>query len=420
MFRCGRAAIMPQRRTAIAPQSAHRGNRPLLVSGRMRSKLKSHVRASRENRLSALFRATAPRSEWLLDPEYIFLNHGSYGATPRVVLAEQDRWRERMECHPNNFMNIELPVALRSAAASLASFLTCNEKDLVFIENATVGCNAVLNSLRLTAGDEILLTDHGYPAVRNAAEHVAMKTGAKSRRGEGSVPDRQRKIILDAVASHLGSRTRIVILDHITSSTAIHLSSPGIGLLVSTCRRICSHRRRARAGDAAARYSDDWCGLVRRRIAIMADGAEGSAFLWTHFKQQADTHPLWIFHTATGRDTRPIRLDRYPRSERMAVRTGGDGFCARIGGASLRERNIQLARQSPRNSRGCGARKWAPYADDLSRKVDGDCPSSAWRSDDEQRSLEDPAIGCSIPIGLRRRLIYLPAPCGRQLSAGVQ
>src|ERR1700688_2056744 len=102
----------------------------------------------------------APRSEWLLDPQVAFLNHGSFGAAPRTVLAEQDLWRERMERRPTTFMTFELPQAVREAAATLAAFLGCEERDLAFVENATAGCNAVLNALVLAAGDEILGTDH--------------------------------------------------------------------------------------------------------------------------------------------------------------------------------------------------------------------------------------------------------------------
>jgi isopenicillin-N epimerase len=127
--------------------------------------------------LTASSPAKAPRSEWHLDPDVAFLNHGSFGATPRAVLAEQDRWRARMERHPTGFMTYDLPAALRAAAAHLAAFVGVDDRDLVFVENATVGCNAVLNAFQLKAGDEILVTNHCYPAIRKAAEHVARRAG---------------------------------------------------------------------------------------------------------------------------------------------------------------------------------------------------------------------------------------------------
>src|SRR5437763_17096133 len=94
--------------------------------------------------------------EWALDPDFLTINHGSYGATPLVVLAEQDRWRKRMEAQPTRFFFLELPTALREAAATLARFLGAQAEDVVFVPNATTGANAVLRSLRLQAGDEIL------------------------------------------------------------------------------------------------------------------------------------------------------------------------------------------------------------------------------------------------------------------------
>src|SRR6202040_3844086 len=91
--------------------------------------------------------AEVSRDEWLLDPDVAFLNHGSFGATPRIVLAEQDRFRARMERHPTGFMSYELPAALREAAAGLAAFVGAKGEDLAFVDNATAGCNTVLNAL---------------------------------------------------------------------------------------------------------------------------------------------------------------------------------------------------------------------------------------------------------------------------------
>src|SRR5579872_6591697 len=94
----------------------------------------------------------AIRHEWLLDPRWLTVNHGSFGATPKIVLAAQDEWRRRMEEQPSRFMRRVLPDALRHAAARLAQFVGASTeaggRDLVFVENATVGANAVLRSLR--------------------------------------------------------------------------------------------------------------------------------------------------------------------------------------------------------------------------------------------------------------------------------
>jgi isopenicillin-N epimerase len=114
----------------------------------------------------------AIRHEWMLDPDYVTVNHGSFGATPRCVLAAQDAWRRRLEAQPSRFMRLVLPDALRDAAGRLAAFVGAQAADLAFVENATTGCNAVLRSRRLQPGDEVIVLSHVYGAVRNTVRYV--------------------------------------------------------------------------------------------------------------------------------------------------------------------------------------------------------------------------------------------------------
>src|SRR5439155_23240861 len=107
-----------------------------------------------------------------------FLNHGSYGAAPRAVLAAQQAWRDRMESEPVRFFSHDLEPAMDRARAALGAFVGADPDDLAFVPNATAGTNAVLRSLRFTAGDELLTTDHAYNAVKNATEYVAGRDGA--------------------------------------------------------------------------------------------------------------------------------------------------------------------------------------------------------------------------------------------------
>jgi len=104
----------------------------------------------------------AVRHEWALDQDFLSVNHGSFGATPRVVLAAQRELQQRMEAQPSRFMRAELPEALRYSAERLGAFVGADGKDIAFVENATTGCNAVLCSLRLAPGDEIVVLSHGY------------------------------------------------------------------------------------------------------------------------------------------------------------------------------------------------------------------------------------------------------------------
>ena len=119
------------------------------------------------------------RDRWLLDPEVVFLNHGSFGATPKAVLEEQAKIRRTMEVEPLVFFDHLYLDLLDAARAELADFLGARAADLVFVSNATTGVNTVLRSLRLSPADELLVTDHEYNACRNAIDAVAADHGAR-------------------------------------------------------------------------------------------------------------------------------------------------------------------------------------------------------------------------------------------------
>src|ERR1051325_4830655 len=110
----------------------------------------------------------ALRAMWALDPKIDHLNHGSFGACPREVLAKQDEWRARMEADPIEFLYRRLPDELLLARSIAAEFLGASASDLVFVPNATTAIATVLASLRLRPEDEIETTDHAYPAVLDA------------------------------------------------------------------------------------------------------------------------------------------------------------------------------------------------------------------------------------------------------------
>ena len=120
----------------------------------------------------------AVRHHWLLEEGMTFLNHGSFGATPRRVLSAQQHWRLQLERQPLRFMIDTLTPGLRSAASQLGDFLAVDGEDLAFVENATTGVNAVLRSLKLNTGDEVLTTTHVYGAVDKAIQFVCRRSGA--------------------------------------------------------------------------------------------------------------------------------------------------------------------------------------------------------------------------------------------------
>ncbi|HOI10142.1 MAG TPA: aminotransferase class V-fold PLP-dependent enzyme, partial [Myxococcota bacterium] len=119
------------------------------------------------------------REPFLLDPEWDFLNHGSFGACPRAVLDVQADLRRRMERQPVRFLDNEHEALLDGARRALAAFVGADPEGLAFVPNATTGVNAVLRSLPLGPGDALLVTDHAYGACRNALDDAAARAGAR-------------------------------------------------------------------------------------------------------------------------------------------------------------------------------------------------------------------------------------------------
>lgn len=160
---------------------------------------------------------------WLLDREITFLNHGSFGACPRRVLEVQNEWRARLERQPLQFLARELEPELDAARAALAQFVGANPDDLVFVPNATHGVNTVLRSLTFQPGDELLVTDQEYNACRNALEFAAERSGTRVVVASLPFPVRNADEIVAPILAGVTPRTRLALLDHVTSQTGMVL-----------------------------------------------------------------------------------------------------------------------------------------------------------------------------------------------------
>jgi len=159
------------------------------------------------------------KEHWLLDPAITYLNHGSFGAAPKAVLAKQSELRAQLESEPVRFMVRELEPLLDEARAVLAEFVGADTESIAFVPNATAGVNAVLRSLDLDLHDELLVTSHEYNASRNALDYVAGLVGAKVVAVDVPFPIASPDEVFDRVMERVTERTRLFLVDHVTSQT---------------------------------------------------------------------------------------------------------------------------------------------------------------------------------------------------------
>ena len=161
------------------------------------------------------------RSRWSLDPSIVFLNHGSFGACPTEVLRVQSELRARLESEPVRFLVREFEPLLDYARAALAAFLDADADDLAFVPNATTGVNTVLRGLRFEPGDELLTTNQEYNASRNALDWVSGRGGIQVNVAQLPWPHPTPAAVVEAVLARVTPRTRLLLVDHISSQTAL-------------------------------------------------------------------------------------------------------------------------------------------------------------------------------------------------------
>ncbi len=161
------------------------------------------------------------RDLFYLRRDVAFLNHGSFGACPRPVFEDYQRWQRELEAEPVEFLGRRLNGLLREARKALGSYVGADADDLVFVTNATVGLNIVARSIPLAQGDEVLSTDHEYGAMDRMWELVCAGRGARYVRRPVPVPLSGAPEVVDAVWSGVTDRTRVLFISHITSPTAL-------------------------------------------------------------------------------------------------------------------------------------------------------------------------------------------------------
>lgn len=259
------------------------------------------------------FRLQIPdfRELWSIDPNITFLNHGSFGACPKAVLSIQQRLRARLEAEPVRFFVREWEPLIDESRNQLANFIGVDGRDLVFVPNATTGVNAVLRSLHFSADDELLTTNHEYNACRNALDFVARRSGARVVVGKIPFPLESPQQVIAAVLEQVSSKTKLVLLDHITSHTGLilpiqelvrELQVRGIDTLIDG-----SHA----PGMIPLNLQDIGATYYSGNCHKWLCAPKGAAFLYVRRDKQPEIRPLTISHGANSprTDKSPFQLE---------------------------------------------------------------------------------------------------------------
>jgi isopenicillin-N epimerase len=237
---------------------------------------------------------------WMIDPDVVFLNHGSFGACPIAVLEKQQALRDRMERQLVEFFVRDYEELMTAARAALAGFVGARTEDLVFVANATTGVNAVLRSLSLNAGDELLTTTHEYNACRNALEFVAGRAGARVEVVSIPFPIESADDAVEVIVGGVTPRTRLALIDHVTSQTGLvlpierivaELNERGVDTLVDGAH--APGMLDLNVSRVAAAY---YTGNCHKWICA----PKGSGFLHVRPDRQTDVRPTVISHGANS------------------------------------------------------------------------------------------------------------------------
>ena len=232
-----------------------------------------------------------------------FLNHGSFGACPAPVLEHQRELRDQLERQPVQFLAREIEPRIDAAREALAAFIGAAPSTLGFVPNATSAVNAVLRSFPFETDDELLVTNHGYNACENSARFVTRRAGAEVVVAELPFPIDSDTTVIDAVLERVTTRTRLALLDHVTSPTGLvlpvaqlvdALHERGIEVLVDG-----AHAPGMVELDLTELDADYYTGNCHKWMCA----PKGAAFLWVRPDHQDQVRPTVISHAANSRRT---------------------------------------------------------------------------------------------------------------------
>jgi len=306
------------------------------------------------------------RPLWHLDGDGIFLNHGSFGACPIEVLAAQSRWRETMERQPDQFFRrtvspLHPSNMLRQAADRLAGFMGTSGRQMAFVTNPTEAVNTVLSALALKSSDEILVLDCVYNAVRLSIEEKCRRSGARMVTVSLPLP-LQANDVVGRIADAAGPNTRLAIIDHIASATAIvfpvaeitkALQARGVKVMIDGAHALGQLDLDLEATGA------DWYTATAHKWFY---SPKGSAFLWARDPDDVRLRPLSVSHYYD--DPFPLCFDYVGTRDVTAFLTVPSAldFIERFGAPAIRSYLSDLSRTGVAILAEIGATPIAPDA----------------------------------------------------------
>jgi isopenicillin-N epimerase len=239
---------------------------------------------------------SALRGHWALAPGTVFLNHGSFGACPKPILELQSTLRQQMEAEPVQFLWRRYEERLEPSRTELARFIGAEAQDIAFVTNATTGVNAVARSLKLRPGEEVLTTNHDYNACHNVLVEAVRRARAKLVVARVPFPLRNEDQVIEAILRAVTGRTRLAMIDHVTSDTALvfpigriirELEKRGVDALVDG-----AHTPGMMPLDLDKLQPAYYAGNLHKWVCA----PKGAAFLWARRDKQLDLQPAVISH----------------------------------------------------------------------------------------------------------------------------
>ncbi len=249
--------------------------------------------------------------QYLLDPDVVYLNHGSFGAVPRPVFDSYQHWQRELDANPSHFVGRRAPELLAAAREKLGAFINASANDLTFVPNVTYGLNIVARSLHLKEGDVVLTTDHEYGAIDRTWRFNCEKSGAQLVNQPISVPVADPANVVEQIWAGVNENTSVISMSHITSPSALILPVEEI------CRRAReagiitvidgAHAPGQLDVDMEEIGADFYCGNCHKWLS----SARGAGFLHSRPERQSLLEPLVVSHGWDREEPGPSKFQDY-------------------------------------------------------------------------------------------------------------